>query len=154
METGTTEQVKTAVRLESLGFKTAAAEVATLVNKKRKLALAYEHYRFVRQDKIDKFNYELKRKTVKDKNDPYNMSYQMLAFVSIGDYKNVPPESVLASLETAQGRKCFDAYEIGYIKNVKDPLLFGRVNECPDRFFIDQWDDDVSIDQLLKENEG
>lgn len=143
-----------AARLEKLGFKTAGTQLAQLLESKRKLMLAYEHYRCVTQENIDKFNAELLAKTGKKMNNPMEMSYQKLAFTSIGDYEKVPPEDVLAALETAQERKCFDSYEVGYIKDVKDPLLFGRVKETPNRFFIAGWDDDITIDQLLEENEG
>lgn len=147
-------QTARAARLEKLGFKTAGTQLAQLLESKRKLALAYEHYRCVTPENIQKFNAELMEKTGKDMDNPMKMSYQTLAFTSISDYEKVPPEEVLVALETAQDRKCFDSYEIAYIKNVKDPLLFGRIKETPNRFFIAQWDLDVTIDDLLEANEG
>jgi len=140
---------ETLERLTKLGFKTAAKKAVQLKDKARKLAIAYEHYRFVRQEKIDAFNQKMLRNTM---NDPEG--YKKLAFTSIEDYHGVPPNEVLDALETAQGRKCFDTFEVAYIKRVKDPILFGRVSGCPDRFYIAQWDDDVKITDLLKENEG
>lgn len=154
MEIATKEQTGRAARLGKLGFSRASKELSSLMERKRKLALAYEHYRFVTPDKIAKFNAELRAKTGKNMQDAYNMTYQVLDFVSIENYEHVPPDSVLANLEIAQERKCFDAFEVAYIKNVKDPLLFGRVNGTPNKFFIDQWDTDISIDDLLKANEG
>lgn len=152
METAT--KAPTAEWLEKVGFTRAAADVKELVSRKRKLALAYEHYRFVTPENVDKFNAELRAKTGKNMSSTLYMEYQILGFVSIQNYEKVPPESVLKNLEIAQGHKCFDSFEVAYIRNVKDPLLFGRVEKCPNRFFIDQWDDDVCIDDLLKANEG
>lgn len=154
MNTATKVQGGRAERLLKLGFKTAATELAVLIDRKRKLALAYEHYRFVTPEKVAFFNQELMRRTGKNMDSVQNMAYQRLDFTPIEHYQTVPPDSVLASLETAQERKCFDSYEIGYIRNVKDPLLFGRVDGTPNRFYIDGWDDDISITDLLKENEG
>ena len=47
--------------------------------------------------------------------------------------------------------------EIAKIQDIvqtKDPIVFGCINKCADRFFIAQWDDDVSIEQILNDNEG
>jgi hypothetical protein len=154
MGTVTEGQANRVLRLEKLGFKTAATDLALLVERKRKLALAYEHYRYVTPEKVGAFNTKLLHKSGKNLHSMVNMEYQVLVFTPIQDYATVPPEEVLAALETAQDRKCFDSYEIASIKNVKDPLLFGRVEGTANRFFIAQWDTDVSIDDLLKENEG
>lgn len=140
-------------QLERLGFKKAATQVKTTRDRKRKLMLAYEHYRFVRQENIDKFNAELKKKTIKGK-EPYSASWQTLDFTPVESYDKIPPADVLALMETAVERKCFDKYEVAYIRDVKDPLLFGRIEGCTDRFFIGQWDDDVKIEDILKDNEG
>jgi hypothetical protein len=154
METKTQGTEGTIAFLERLGFKTAAAELARMKEHKRKLALAYEHYRFVRQEKVAEFNKKLLKKTGQHMDDVRIMEYQTLQFERIEHYPNVPPQSVLSSLETAQNRKCFDYFEIASIRNVKDPILFGGIHGCSDRFYIDQWDTDVSIDDLLKANEG
>lgn len=145
--------ITTAERLGALGFKGLSDKLRIAKERKRKLALAYEHYRFVRQEHIDKFNADLKKKTKKGSG-PYDSTWQTLGFTAIEQYDKCPPESVLASLEEAQNRKIFDSYEVAHIVNVKDPILFGRINGCPDRFFIDQWDTDVTIKDLLKDNEG
>jgi len=142
-------KVKTEDRLERLGLKAAAGQVKELKTMERKLTIAHEHYRFVRQEQVDKFNKDLRKKTLK------NYTYQTLAFTPISDYKKTPPSDVLDKLEEAINLKCFDSFEIASIMEVKeDPLLFGRINNCPDRFFIAQWDNDVKIEDLIKENEG
>lgn len=146
--------ITTAERLEALGFTGLSNKLTIAKQRKRKLALAYELYRFVRQEHVDRFNAELKKKTQKKGSNGWGSDYQTLAFTPIDRYDKCPPESVLASLETAQGHKIFDAFEVAHIVNVKDPIIFGRITGCPDRFFIDQWDNDVTIKDLLRDNEG
>lgn len=133
-------------RLERLGLTRASAQVKELSIRKRKMAIAYEHYRFVRQEKIDAFNAKLRGKN--------HFDYKRLDFTPLADYGQVPPDSVLEALEVAQNRKCFDSFEVAHIVTVKDPILFGRVAQCPDRFFIEQWDNDVKIEDILAPNEG
>ena len=142
-------------KLEQLGFKKAHSIVKKMAEKKRKMAIAYEHFRFVRQEKIDNFNQKLKEKTFQ--REGYREMYQQLTFTPVGEYAEVPPADVLGKLEEALGLNCFDAFEIAHIVSVvkiPDPLLFGRINGCPDRFFIAQWDNDVKIEDLLATNEG
>lgn len=145
-----TEQIE---RLKTLGFNGVSDKLRTAKERKHKLMMAYEHYRVVDQKAVDRFNAKLKKETMKGE-PPYNATWKELSFTSIATYDKVPPDSVLLALEVAQGRKCFDSYEVAYIRDVKDPLLFGRISSCPDRFFIDQWDHDVSIKDLLKDHEG
>lgn len=154
-ETETLPQTITSQRLESLGFKKLAAHVAHLKQKKWKLMTAYEHYRVVSMDKVLAFNENLQKKTFKENPGTFSQSWQTLAFCSVEKYDKVPPEPVLAEMQIAVDRKCFDSFEVAHIKEVvKDPLLFGRIDGCTDRFFIAQWDDDVKISDLLKANEG
>ncbi len=146
-------------KLEKLGFKTAGEKVKRLAEKKRKLAIAYEHYRFVRQEKIAAFNEKLKKKTMKTEKTRWGNkeTYQELSFTPVESYAECPPDSVLADLETAIDRHCFDAFEVAHIVTtikVPDPILFGRINGCTDRFFIAQWDEDVKIQDLLNKDEG
>ena len=142
-------------RLEKLGLKTASSKVKEMREMKRKMTIAYEHYRFVKQEKIDAFNKKLEEETRKENKNQY--SYKCLTFISLETYIEVPPEFVLDKIEEAIERGCFDTFEIAKIQDMvvqKDPIVFGRINGCPDRFFIGQWDDDVSIEDILKENEG
>lgn len=142
-------ETMTADRLQELGFTRASDNLKKLSDKKRKLAIAYEHYRFVRQEKIDIFNQKLKA----ERKNPLDY-YKLLSFTNISDYQEVPPDHVLDNLVKAKEMNCFDSFEIAHIVEVKDPILFGRINECSDRFFIDQWDDDVKIEDILMPNEG
>lgn len=140
---------ETVERLEKLGFKKASDKVKKLAEKQRKLALAYEHYRFVRTEKVDEFNKKLHKETRND-----SEGYKQLSFTPVESYEETPPMEVLEALEVAIDRKCFDSYEVAHIIRVKDPILFGRIEGCSDRFFISQWDSDVSIDQILDPKEG
>lgn len=142
------EENKQSNRLQRLGFKFLGNKVRELKDAKRKMAIAYEHYRFVTQEKIDDFNRRLREKSKS------RSEWKELAFSRIEDYDKCPPDNVLDSLEKAQAMKCFDNFEVAYIREVKDPIIFGRITNCTDRFFIDQWDDDVSIDDLINKNEG
>jgi hypothetical protein len=35
------------------------------------------------------------------------------------------------------------------VKEVIDPIIFGKIDGCTDRFFIAQWDDDVKIEDIV-----
>lgn len=142
-------------KLQKLGFKKAVNKVQELKELKRKMVIAYEHFRYVKPEKIDAFNEKLEAETTKE--DKYRTTYKKLNFIGLDDYEEVPPLDVLNKMEEAQALGCFDYFEIAKIQDVvvvKDPIVFGRINKCPDRFFVAQWDDDVSISDLLKENEG
>lgn len=163
-----------AARLKRLGLVNAAGAVHKEIERKNrktelkhKLTIAYEHYRVVTQAKVDEFNIELRKKTEKAAEDSSAFSsiftarpvvtYDQLVFVELGKYSQVPPDHVLDALEVARERGCFDSFEVGVLETVEvrpDPILFGRISGSPDRFFIDQWDDDVKIQDILKDNEG
>ena len=146
-------------RLVRMGL-TAAAEA---VEKKRvlfaKLDIAYAEYRFVEPEKIEKFNATLYGKTFNKTGGTFGSgSYQILTFTPLAVYPAVPPAEVLEALEGAIQHGCFDRFEVAQITEHSvpkpDPLLFGIVDGCPDRFFIAQWDDDVKIEDLLQGDEG
>lgn len=137
-------------RLKRLGFSKLARNIDEAKEMKKKLMIAYEHFRFIPQRAINEFNEKLRRATSSD----YGTRYKTLDFAPIEEYEKIPPDTVLSSLEKAKKFRCFDRFEIAYIREVKDPILFGRINKCPDRFIIDQWDDDVKWQDIIKENEG
>ena len=142
-------------RLEKLGLTTAANKVNELREQKRKMTIAYEHYRYVKQEKIDEFNSKLRDKSMKETKSYYQ--FDQLVHIPLAQYSEVPPTSVLDKVEEAINMKCFDSFEVSKIQSVqelKDPIVFGRINGCPDRFFVAQWDDDVKIDDILEEYEG
>lgn len=85
------------------------------------------------------------------------MTHDKLAFCKIAEYGEVPPAEVLGKVKEAKERNCFDYFEVAKVETVEvrpDPIIFGRINGIDDRFFVAQWDKDVSIDDILMENEG
>ena len=142
--------------LQKLGLESAANKIKATKEFERRCAIAYEHFRFVTQENISNFNEKLKKETLK-KDDSGFQRYDQLQFISLRSYQEIPPVSVLEKLEEAKQKRCFDYFEIAKIQSVEvrpDPILFGRINGCPDRFYISQWNDDVRIEDILKENEG
>lgn len=141
---------------KELGFTkavNAAEEKLTMI---RKLHLAYQHYEFITEEKIEAFKEKLKAKTL-DVENPGTMSvyhnYDTLLLQSPETYKAIPPAEVLAKFKEAKARGVFDTYEVASIESVreyKDPILFGLVSGCTDRFFICEWGDDVSFAELRK----
>ena len=147
--------MKNIEKLEKVGLKTASNRVKELQELRRKMTIAYEHFRYVKPEKFDNFNKKLKQETLREDKKAYY--YKHLIFIKLEDYSEVPPVFVVDALEKAQEFNCFDYFEVCKIEDkveVKDPIVFGCINNCPDKFFISQWDDDVKIEQILKENEG
>jgi hypothetical protein len=107
-------------------------------------------YGFIKKEQIDKFQEVLGLQKVAK-------GYKkQLTFCPIERYdRDVPPQDVLEKIEAAKKSGCFDSFEIAYVEEVKkDPIVFGRIDGCSDRFFIAQWDDDVSIEQIIMASEG
>lgn len=137
--------------LKELGFTKAASVLDEKKERARKMMIAYENYKFVTPEIFDRFNRELKAKTQK------GYQFDRLAFSNIKDYQEVPPQHVLDKVKEAMGRGCFDTFEVAKVETVEvrpDPIIFGKINGCQDSFFIDQWDNDVKIEDILRENEG
>ena len=147
-------------RLERLGLTHAAQSIRTELSVRDKLAVAYEHYRYLTPEKLSAFQERLKKET--HKHEGKNMwgdivSYKRTKVTALEKFTKVPPDAVLDALDTAKGRDCFDAFEVMELewhKEVPDPILFGLVVGSPDKFFIAQWDDDIKIEDILKDHEG
>ena len=147
-------------RLAKLGLTTCADTIKQELSMREKLAMAYQHYRYLTMDKLAAFNEKLRKETEqvtgsntwgKIKED--KRTKQTL----LKDYDKVPPTHVLDALETAQAHGCFDKYEVMTIKShreVPDPILFGHVEGSTDLFYIAQWDTDIKIEDILKDHEG
>ena len=60
------------------------------------------------------------------------------------------PDDVLDELDTAKERQVFDKYSVLWVEKVKDPLLLGSIEGCKDYFFICEWGEDISFDQIMK----
>lgn len=138
--------------LEAAGMVAAATKLKEAAAMRRKLAVAYEHYRFVRPEKIEAYCERLKKATYRE--GKYSATWRELSFTPLEKYPQVPPADVVKATTAARGMQCFDVFEVAHIIEVKDPIVFGRVNGCADRFFIAQWDDDVRIEDILNPNEG
>lgn len=151
MENKTEVLVTNEELLKELGFNAASAEIDAKKILKRKLMVAYEHFRFVTPDQITAFNHKLYQKTLK------GYTYDQLRFTPVQQYRNAPPVEVLDEMKKAVGFGCFDSFEVVDIQAVEkrpDPILFGLIKGCSNRFFVSQWDNDVKIEDILKESEG
>lgn len=70
--------------------------------------------------------------------------------VPVADYKAIPPKDVLLKMGEHIARGCFDSFTIASVEKIKDPLLLGRVNGVSDRrWFVQQWGEDVSLDDVI-----
>lgn len=135
-----------ALKLKNLGLTRASDRITSA----QKMTIAYGKYLFVTEEKINDFNSKLRKDTIREMPNAYE--YKRLLFVPLEEYNEVPPPHVLEALEKALEDKCFDTFEIAkveWIKEIKDPIVFGRINNCTDRFFISQWDDDVKFEDIL-----
>lgn len=153
--------------LKELGMTKASDALGKKLDKQRKLFTAYQNFRFVNQEAIESFNKNLREKTeiIYDKNtkevrkkvDPKKWNeivYDKLVFSKLSEYKDVPPTDVLLKVKEAVDLKCFDTFEVAKIESVKevvDPIIFGSIEGCSDKFFIAQWDEDVKFEDILKE---
>lgn len=141
------------VRLEKLGLKKAAGKINEFRETKRKIDIAYKNFRIIKPEKIEAFNKKLKDETLREDKNAYE--YKVLAFTPLEDYEAVPPEAVLQKIEKAIEKDCFDSFEVAkidWIKEIKDPIVFGRINGCPDRFYVAQWDTDIKVDDIFLED--
>lgn len=143
-ETVKTEDLEN--RLTRLGLKSAGE----IVDRVKKMQVAFQHYAFLPQEKVNLFNEKLRQETLEE--DKNARHFKQLIFTRIEDYDKIPPAHVLDAIEQAQKDNVFDFYEVAHIRwihEIKDPIVFGRINGCKDRFFIAQWDNDISIEELL-----
>jgi len=156
--------MKTLELLEELGFGKAAEKVKKNIALKTKLAVAYEHYRFMSPEALERFQEALKMKTLGTKvvQDGFGRRreieiYDQLRLTEISKSPKTPPMEVLLKVKEAKERGCFDYFQVADIETVEerpDPIIFGGIEGCDDLFFIAQWDNDVSIEDILKDGEG
>lgn len=143
-------------QLRELGLTAAANAAEGKIALKRKLSIAYEHYRYVTKEQIADYRAKLKEATKKV--DGYTFTHADLRMQKLDAYPGVPPKEVLDALALAKSRECFDGFEIADVHSVSeripDPILFGRIEGVSDRFAIADWGDDVRISDLLADNEG
>lgn len=137
-------------RLEKLGLKKVSGQIDEMRERKRKMEVAYKSFRVCPPDKVVQFNEKLRKETLKEDKNSY--SFKRLEFIPIEKYEKIPPEAILQKIEKAIEKDCFDNLEICKIawhKEIKDPIVFGCINGCQDKFFIGQWDNDITIDEIM-----
>jgi len=82
-------------------------------------------------------------------NDPNTIGRFTWEEERIENYNKVPPNNVLNILKMHQDRALFDYFTIASVSAIHDPLLLGRINNYEDRFFIAQWGEDISLDDII-----
>jgi ferritin-like protein len=74
-----------------------------------------------------------------------------LVIDDLEEYEKPLPRHVKVKLAAAKKHNIFDSFCVFWIREVVDPILFGQLKEEPDfYYYIDEWDDDVSVADLLK----
>lgn len=74
-----------------------------------------------------------------------------LVIDDLEEYDKPLPKHAKVKLARAKKENIFDSFCVFWIREVKDPILFGQINEEPNvYYFIDEWDDDISVDDLLR----
>jgi hypothetical protein len=146
----------TEAELRELGLNAAADKMKRAREQARKLRIAFEHFRVVTPEQVQRFQEELwsERHT-----DPYTygLYYKTMRFTALEIYQDVPPAEVLQKIREARELKCFDRFEVLTLEAQEvtpDPVIFGRIEGDDNRYFVAQWDDDVRIEQILREDEG
>lgn len=191
----TTAMAEKAEQLRELGFDKAAEDLRKKAELGRRLSIAYEHYRYVKQEKIDAYKEKLRKATTRrmtieelrmhptyraamDDGRRWNgramseaqieqlvlskttSSYDTLVLDTLSNYQGIPPQAALDKLAEAKGLKVFDTFEVAHVDPVAsqvklpDPIIFGLINGCTDRFFIAEWGDDVKLTDLIGASEG
>lgn len=141
--------------LKSIGLTAVAETIEETASLSDKLKEAYARYRYLTPSAIARFQGKLQEETRSV--DAGVTSYKHLRFTRLEQYPKLPPDDVMVALEQAKSYQCFDYFEVADLETVKqypDPLLLGCVNNCADKFFITQWDEDVKIQDLLQGDEG
>lgn len=61
-----------------------------------------------------------------------------------------PPAEALTKLSEAKKQELFDTYAVIHVAKVHDPILVGQVNGVEDLFFIAEWGDDITLEEIMK----
>jgi hypothetical protein len=150
----------TVEQARAAGFTQAADLALANRDRVRRMALAYEHYRYVTQQQIDQFNsrlYALTSGVNGGVTSIFGESYDVLTLVDAAAYHGIPPADVLVKVQEAKQRGIFDTFVVAEVitrRIVQDPIIFGRVAGCDDLFFVAQWGEDVKLTDLISANEG
>ena len=124
--------------LKELGLNAISEKLLRKKTGKEKLLKAVEDYRYATKEDLDDFNKEMRQYS------------KELVVVEMKDFDRLPPDEVLEDLKKARVKKCFDTFHIAYIRQVKDPILFGKIGGFNELYFyISQWGDDVKIEDII-----
>lgn len=124
--------------LKELGLNAISEKILRKKTGKDKLLKAVETYRYATQEDLNDFNKEMRS---------YSKEFIV---VEMKNFDRLPPDDVLEELQKARKKGCFDTYHIGYIRKVKDPILFGKIDGFNGLYFyIAQWGDDVKIEDII-----
>ena len=69
--------------------------------------------------------------------------------IKLENYPAIPPSHILENLKVHKDLHLFDYFTIGSVEKVKDPILWGRIEGSTDRYFICQWGEDISLDDII-----
>jgi len=151
------EATPTEAELRELGLTEAANKVKTARELARKLRIAFEHFRVVTPEVLTRFKKDLHERTYKQDIRTYTESFHQLKLTALESYTEVPPAEVLKAIRGAKELKCFDRFEVATIEAVQrvpDPVVFGIIDGCDNKYFVAQWDNDLKIEDILREDEG
>lgn len=144
-----------------LGFTAGAAKAELDRDRARRMYAAYTGYEIVEPGHIEAFQERLKARSMKRTGEVgvnLREHFDTLVFEApetykgTGDSSGLPPKEALDAFAAAKDAGMFDTFEVARVESVqvyKDPILFGRIDGCLDRFFIAQWGDDVSLKDLI-----
>jgi hypothetical protein len=150
------EAIPAESELRELGLNAAADKMKRARELAGKLRIAFEHFRVVTPEQFARFKEELWNQRESNQL-TYGLSYKTPKLTALEAYPEVPPAKVLEEIRAAKELKCFDRFEVLTLQSVEvvpDPVIFGIIEGCDNKYFVAQWDDDVKIEQILREDEG
>jgi len=145
---------------EKAGFTRAVQAAKDVQDRRKRLAIAFEHFRYVTLEDIETFQNQLRESTFTNNGTAYPRlveTFDVLALVLIEDYHGLPPEAVVKEVARVKDMGVFDAMEVAYVQTKRvdrDPIIFGTITGCPHRFYVAEWGDDVSINDILGKHDG
>jgi hypothetical protein len=135
---------------EGAGFTAAGAKLRTQAERMRKLAVAYEHYRYVSTEQIESYVAKLKAATLREATDVEivnalqqmrnsgfstfewtiesyrkyaTKSHDTLVLAPMEKYAGLPPVEVLNQVKEAKSRGCFDAFVVASVEPVATKIV-------------------------------
>ena len=138
--------------LEQAGLTKISRKIKDIRSFQTKIDIAIKNFPLIlTENHIKEFNEMLYKDTFKE--DKKSIEYKRLKFTPISDYEKIPSQFVLERIKKAKDLNCFDEFEvctIDWVKELKDPVVFGVISGTTDKFFITQWDNDITITELLE----